>query len=149
MTSDDLRKSPIVKSNIFYSLLAERRGTLHGMQNEHLKSAAANLSRAVSDFRINQKTVENDINIKKHDTAQTLTAIDAQIKQLQQTKIRENTGTPEKVAIDAQINNLQQDKSRIQKESDQLIATLQNNIRNIGTQVSELENLANHLNAMA
>ncbi len=119
------------------------------MQNEHLKMAAANLTRAVSDFRVNQQTVENDIQIKKRDTAQTLAAIDAQINQLQQTKNRENAGTPEKLAIDAQINNLQQDKSRIQKESDQLIATLQNNIKNIGSQVSELEGLASRLNGMA
>lgn len=119
------------------------------MQNEHIKTAAANLARAVSDFRINQQTVENDINIKKHDTMQTLTSIDAQIRQLQQTKNRERTGSAEKAAIDAQISNLQQDKSRIQKESDQLIGTLQNNIKNIGVQMSELESLSSRLNSMA
>jgi FtsZ-binding cell division protein ZapB len=119
------------------------------MANEHLKTAAANIQRAVSDVQILQQELRAKEENAKRDAAARTRQITEQIAQLQRDRNRHDLNSADKLAVDVQIKNLQLEIDKIRHETDAYVSDLEHQISGLNGQVNEFQNLAAHLQMLA
>ena len=119
------------------------------MANEHIKTAANNLQRAVSDVNQQIQEAKNDIDNSKRQTLSSIKALKTEIATLNSMKNKDSVTTSGKVALNAQTNNLQRQIAQLQKDNDEYVRQREGQISALNNEVHEFENLSSHLNAIA
>lgn len=119
------------------------------MANEHIKTAANNLERAISDLNLQIQGIKNNIDESKRKAAAEIRKTRVNIAQLEKKRLQPNVDAPAKIAVEIQIKNLQLDIAKIQKQIDEYAHKLESQISGLNGEIREFESLVSHLNALA
>lgn len=119
------------------------------MANEHIRSAATNLQRAIQDVRDAQARIRGEIENAKRDYAKSIEKIHQQMVRLERDRNKSRTLPADKIAISGQLQKLQTQISTIQHDSEVYAAQRQQEITMFDGQAIEFEGLADHLQRLA
>lgn len=119
------------------------------MANEHIKTAAMNLQRAVQDVRDAQKRLHGEIDNVKRENARKIEAINRHISQLEVKRIRKNFPSTGRVDIVAEERTLQSQISIINRDTELYAAQREQEINMFEGQANHFQSLANQLNTIA
>jgi len=119
------------------------------MANEHLRTAAANLQRAVSDVRELQRQIRADIDNTRHNNDKTINDINNQIIQLENLKKNAQGHESDKLAAGMKQQMLHAEISKIHSNTDAYVRQQSQKLSDLDGQIREFENLAGRLNSLA
>ena len=119
------------------------------MANEHLRTAAMNLQRAVQDVRDAQKRIHGEIEAVKRDNAKKIDTINKQIANMERNRMRKNLASASRVSVAAEEQTLQAQVSQISRDTELYVSQRDQEIRMFEGQANQFQNLASQLNTIA
>ncbi|MDB5182495.1 MAG: hypothetical protein JWO47_279 [Candidatus Saccharibacteria bacterium] len=119
------------------------------MANEHLKTAASNIQRAVSDVRLLQSQIRAEMENTKRKNEQLIKDIHKQMAQLERGVQNPNMRDSDKLANRTKEQMLQAEISKIQAETEKYIRERNQQLHGLDGQATEFESLSTHLQQIA